>query len=198
MIVFKNIENSEPYNIYKKYYLSAEEANENIIEAILIASVDKKKDYVDARFVNLKYIIGDEWIFFSNYNSPKANQFTSHNQISAVIFWPKTNVQIRIKAKIKRCAETFSDEHFSERSQFKNALAISSNQSMPAKSYDEVINNYNKALNSMTNKKRPDYWGGFSFTPYSFEFWEGNSSRINKRDLYEKKHNKWIHQVLQP
>ena len=29
----------------------------------------------DSRFVNLKYVINDEWIFFSNYESPRRNNF---------------------------------------------------------------------------------------------------------------------------
>ena len=36
---------------------------------------------------------------FSNYQSPKAKQFESHNQISALIYWSKTNIQIRMRAK---------------------------------------------------------------------------------------------------
>ena len=55
---------------------------------------------VDSRYVNLKYIKDSEWIFFSNYNSPKSIAFNAHNQVSAVIYWKSINLQIRI-LKIK-------------------------------------------------------------------------------------------------
>ena len=63
---------SEPYNIFRKYYEEAKNKEQKIIEAISISSYDKKNKIVDSRFVNLKYVINDEWIFFSNYNSPRA------------------------------------------------------------------------------------------------------------------------------
>jgi pyridoxine/pyridoxamine 5'-phosphate oxidase len=34
-----------------------------------------KKNEVDSRYVNLKFISNDEFIFFSNYDSPKASSF---------------------------------------------------------------------------------------------------------------------------
>lgn len=198
MIDIEKINESSPYIIFKKYYEKALKNKEQTIEAILVASINNSNNEVDARCVNLKYIIDDEWIFFTNYNSPKAKQFESHNQISAVIFWPITNVQIRIKALISKTSDAFSDRHFLNRNNAKNALAISSFQSQPIKSYDDVIKNYNNILNSNDSLKRPEYWGGYSFIPYYFEFWEGDDSRLNKRNSYELISDEWMHSVLQP
>ena len=39
------------------------------------------------RFVNLKFIDNDKFIFFTNYNSPKSLAFETHNQISGLFFW---------------------------------------------------------------------------------------------------------------
>ena len=128
-----------------------------------------------------KYIINDEWIFFSNYESNKAQQFNENNNISATLYWKSIDTQIRIQAKIYKSSKSISDEHFISRNNAKNALAISSSQSRPIKSYNEVIKNYKNVLNSESSLNRPDYWGGFSFFPYSFEFWKGHDSRINKR-----------------
>ena len=65
-------------------------------------------------------------------------------------------------------------------------MAISSNQSKSIESYNQVIKNYNKSLKHHDLKKCPDFWGGYSFIPYYFEFWEGRESRLNKREVYEK------------
>ena len=75
----------------------------------------------------------------------------------------------------------------------KNALAISSNQSKPIDSYKQVKENYNKSLKNDDLKKCPEFWGGYSFTPYYFEFWEGHESRLNKREVYEKSDDSWKH-----
>jgi len=198
MIDIRELDISQPYTIFKDYYDLAFEKSPRGLEAIVIASMDKELDEVDSRFVNLKYIIKDEWIFFSNYNSPKSKQFESHKQISAIFFWPSINIQIRIKAVIFKTSESFSNNHFLHRSKSKNALAMSSNQSQIIDSYDQVKNNYMEALDLNELDSRPSYWGGFSFKPYSFEFWEGHNSRLNKRDLYEMKEGAWRHSFLQP
>lgn len=199
MINIENINSSEPYNLFKKFYNKALKSDQKVIEAIAISSYDAEHGVVESRHVNLKYIINEEWIFFSNYNSPKASQFKMHDQISSLIFWNSINVQIRIKAKINISDKNFSDIHYASRELEKNALAHSSNQSKVVYSYDEVIKNYEKTIkNKDLLKHRPAYWGGFSFEPYYFEFWEGNKYRLNKRKVFVKNKNIWSKKYLQP
>jgi pyridoxine/pyridoxamine 5'-phosphate oxidase len=103
-----------------------------------------------------------------------------------------------MKAQIKKTSYDFNQKYFFDRSEKKNALAISSKQSNPINSYSQVELNYNKSLKSDDLKKCPDFWGGYSFVPYYFEFWEGHESRLNKREVYEKIDNNWNHLILQP
>ena len=138
MIAFKNISQELPYSIFKEKYDEAIDAGQKNIEAINISSYRKEKEEVDSRYVNLKIIDGNEFIFFTNYNSPKSLAFSSHNQISALLFWPSINTQIRIKAQIKKTSKEFNQLYFTARSSKKNALAISSNQSNQIDSYDSV------------------------------------------------------------
>ena len=198
MIKFINLNQVKPYILLKEKYDEALHAGQNNIEAISISSFNKTKNEVDSRFVNLKFITNDEFIFFSNYDSPKASAFISFNQIAALIYWPSINAQIRIKARIKKTSNVYNQKYFFDRSEEKNALAISSNQSKPIDSYSQVKENYNKSLKNDNLKKCPEFWGGYSFTPYYFEFWEGHESRLNKREAYEKSDDSWKHLILQP
>jgi pyridoxamine 5'-phosphate oxidase len=198
MIKFDNLKQEIPYILLKEKYDEALNANQKNIEAISVASYDSLNNEVSSRYVNLKFIIGDEFIFFSNYNSHKASSFISHNQIAGLVYWSSTNVQIRMKAQIKKTSYDFNQKYFFDRSEKKNALAISSKQSNPINSYSQVELNYNKSLKSDDLKKCPDFWGGYSFVPYYFEFWEGHESRLNKREVYEKIDNNWNHLILQP
>lgn len=198
MIEFKNLSNEEPYIIFKKKYLDAINAKQSRIEAISISTYNKEKNEVDSRFVNLKSVDGEQFIFFSNYNSPKSIAFNSHDQISALIYWSSTDVQIRMKAKIKKTSVKYNKEYFKNRSYDKNALAISSNQSNVIKSYDDIRQQYDETLIKKDLSKCPTYWGGFAFTPYHFEFWEGHKSRINKRLVLNKSHGQWKQYILEP
>ena len=172
MIQFNNLNQETPYQLLKEKYDEAVDAGQKGIEAISIASFNKEMGEVDSRYVNLKFITNDEFIFFSNYDSPKASAFNSHNQIAALFYWSSINVQIRMRAQIKRTTDEFNQNYFFDRSEEKNALAISSNQSKPIKSYSQVKENYNKSLKNDDLKKCPEFWGGYSFTPYYFEFWK--------------------------
>jgi len=199
MIEIINLPSEAPYKKLKALYHQALQYNQRGVEAICISSYDSESREVESRFVNLKYIQGNEWIFFSNYSSPKASQFKSHDQISALIYWPALNTQIRLKARIQKTSSEFSDLHFKNRSKEKNALAISSAQSQPVASFNAVKDSFHSTLESMTSDQdRPEYWGGYSFTPYYFEFWEGHENRLNKRQVFSIQEGSWVEQLLQP
>jgi pyridoxamine 5'-phosphate oxidase len=198
MIEFNKLNQEIPYLLFKEKYDKAVDAGQKGIEAISISSYNKEISDVDSRYVNLKFISNDEFIFFSNYDSTKASAFNSHDQIAALVYWPNINVQIRMKAKIKKTSNEYNQKYFYDRSEEKNALAISSYQSKPIDSYNQVKENYNKSLKNDDLKKCPEFWGGYSFTPYYFEFWKGHESRINKRQIFEKIYGVWEQSFLQP
>ena len=199
MIKFLNLSSEKPYSYFQALYQEALENDQKGIEAISVSSYNRASSEVEARYVNLKYIANNEWIFFSNYHSPKANQFESHSQVSILIYWASINTQIRMKAKIFKTSAEFSNEHFQGRTKEKNALAISSNQSQIIRSFDEVEKNFYETLESMTSEMvRPDFWGGYSFIPYYFEFWQGHKNRLNKRHVFELQDKEWAEQFLQP
>ena len=198
MIKFINLIKEEPYKAFKEKYHKAIDSGQSNVEAIAISSFNKELNEVDSRFVNVKFIDNDKFIFFSNYNSPKSIAFKSHDQITGLFFWSSINVQIRLKAKIKKTDYKYNQNYFQNRSAKKNALAISSEQSKFISSYDNVLEKYNKILKKTDLSICPEYWGGFSFTPHYFEFWEGHESRVNKREVFYKTDGIWKHSFLQP
>ena len=198
MIKFVNNNLDAPYVKFKEEYERAVSANQKIVEAITISSYSKLDNLVDSRYVNLKIVDNKEFIFFSNYNSPKSKDFNEHNQMSALFFWSSIKVQIRLKGVIKKTTKKFNKEYFAKRDVEKNALAISSNQSKPINSYNIVIEKYQNSLNNDDLKLCPNYWGGFSFKPYYFEFLEVHSKRLNKRESYLLQNNKWHKEFLEP
>lgn len=198
MIEFDNINSAKPYQLFKKKYDDAIMSEQKDIEAICISSYSESNKEVNARFVNLKKIINENFIFFSNYESQKAKDFSEHKQITALIFWNSINTQIRMKAVIKKTSKEFNDKYFSQRSTDKNAIALSSKQSKKIDSFNLVKLNYKDSIKNDDLKKCPDYWGGYFFQPFYFEFWEGHSSRLNKREVYELINTDWVNYFLQP
>ena len=113
MIKFEDLIQETPYLIFKENYEKALKANQKNIEAISISSYSNEKKEVNSRYVNLKLVNERKFIFFSNYNSPKSKEFENHNQITALIYWNNTNIQIRMKAFIEKTSKDFNQSYFS-------------------------------------------------------------------------------------
>jgi pyridoxamine 5'-phosphate oxidase len=45
---------------------------------------------------------------------------------------------------------------------------------------------------------RPPHWGGYRVRPTRIEFWQGRSSRLHDRILYEQVHENWQISRLAP
>tara|TARA_Y100001935_G_scaffold54284_1_gene45411 strand:+ start:10615 stop:11211 length:597 start_codon:yes stop_codon:yes gene_type:complete len=198
MIIFKRIPNEEPFLKFKEYYDLAFLKKQKSIDALAISSLLKDDLTVDSRYVNLKMIDDGKLIFFSNYESRKANQFNSHNTVSALIYWNNINIQIRIKGKISKTTDDFNQKYFSKRDIKKNSLAISSKQSEYIKSFEEVKLNYRKSLENDDLTQCPSFWGGYAIKPFYIEFWKGDTNRCNLRTEYSLNNLSWVKRYLQP
>ena len=68
MIDIQNINSKDPYLEFKKRYENALDCSQENIQSAVISSWNNNLNEVNSRIVNIKYIIDDEWVFFSNYN----------------------------------------------------------------------------------------------------------------------------------
>ena len=198
MIDVTKISNEEPFRKFLNLYKKALELNQKAVQAAAISSFSFSKNQSDSRFVNIKFIEKNKFIFFSNYSSEKAKQFEENNSISCLFFWEKINTQIRIKGNVYKTSDTYNKKYFRDRSKEKNALAISSQQSKEIDSFDEVLKRYEDVLGNKDTSICPKYWGGYQIITESIEFWEGDKFRLNKRLLFTKDGEKWKKKFLQP
>ena len=60
MIKFLNLNSEKPYSYFQALYKEALENGQKGIEAISVSSYNQASSEVEARYVNLKYIVNDE------------------------------------------------------------------------------------------------------------------------------------------
>tara|TARA_B100002051_G_C16734733_1_gene640522 strand:+ start:268 stop:861 length:594 start_codon:yes stop_codon:yes gene_type:complete len=197
MILFNKNIKSEPQKELIKLYHIATKKNQRNIEAASLSTISSDNK-PHCRFINIKYVNENEFIFFSNYNSSKARDINLNKNIALTFFWNLANIQIRIEGEIKKLDEKRSDIHWLTRSVEKNALAFSSDQSKEIASFKEVKRNYNNVLKNEDLTKRPKYWGGYVVVPHYFEFWEGSDFRLNKRKVFFNENEVWNKKLIQP
>ena len=46
--------------------------------------------------------------------------------------------------------------------------------------------------------EKPSFWGGFRVIPNSFEFWQGQSTRIHDRIVFRRKNDEKGEEILDP
>jgi|TARA_B100001063_G_scaffold243930_1_gene275596 pyridoxamine 5'-phosphate oxidase len=196
VIKFNLKKNIEPYEIFLKNYKLAELASQGNIEAACLSTCSSKK-IPHSRFINIKYINDNEFIFFSNYQSLKAEDIQDNNNVALTFYWNSINLQIRIQGIVNKLDKKRSNDHWKLRQNEKNILSISSNQSSKISSYSKVEEKYKKYANQ-DFLNRPNYWGGYIIVPDYFEIWQGHKSRINKREVFKFVNDSWENFFLEP
>jgi len=190
---------SNPIKQFKIWFKKAKK--ENIIEPnAMVLSTISKNNLLNSRTVLLKNITDKGFIFFTNYESRKANDIMHNNNVSLVFLWKKIERQVIIKGKAVKITKLDSKKYFDSRPEKSKIAAWASKQSKELHNSNDLIKRFKNFENKFKNKliPYPDFWGGYIIHPNSIEFWQGRSSRMHDRILYEKEKNNWNINRLYP
>jgi pyridoxamine 5'-phosphate oxidase len=152
------------------------------------------------RVVLLKSLDERGFTYFTNYNSDKAQETNAHEKASLTFFWPTIERQVRVEGIVERVSEEDSDEYFNNRPLGSRLGAWASPQSKEIKNREELIDRLEVIKEQFKDKEvvRPNNWGGLRLVPTYFEFWQGQSSRLHDRIVFEKTNNGWVKKRLAP
>lgn len=153
-----------------------------------------------SRIVLLKGYTEEGFVFFTNYTSDKGKQIEQNQHISLLFFWKELERQVRIEGTASKIAAEESDAYFNSRPVGSRLGAWASPQSQ--KIADRAI--LDQELEKITAQfqeheiTRPPHWGGYRVEPTRIEFWQGRSSRLHDRILYEQVDQQWQISRLAP
>ena len=163
--------------------LSQVEAN-----AMSLSTADPNTLQPSSRIVLLKQHQHNSFIFFSNFQSQKAQQIEQNPLASLLFWWPDINKQIRIEGFISKISNQQSNIYFSKRPFPAQISAHISAQSHKISSYQSLLKSYQEFIeqtNDPSLLKRPSNWGGYALHAEYFEFWQGGEHRLHQRICYE-------------
>lgn len=141
-----------------------------------------------ARIVLLKDYDDKGFIFFTNYNSFKAQQLEENPRACLVFFWKELERQIRITGIIEKVNDEVSEEYFNSRPEMSRISAMASPQSQVITGRDWLEDEVKKIMQSKTIR-RPENWGGYIVRPITIEFWQGRANRLHDRLQYTLEEN---------
>jgi pyridoxamine 5'-phosphate oxidase len=154
-----------------------------------------------ARIVLLKGFDEQGFVFFTNYTSHKSQEMNANPHVALVFLWKELERQVRIQGTVEKVSAAESDEYFYSRPEGSRLGAWVSAQSsvIPNRqTLDEQLEAL-KAKYADQEIPRPEHWGGFRVKPTAIEFWQGRSSRLHDRLLYQlAESGHWVISRLAP
>ncbi|MCS6968282.1 MAG: pyridoxamine 5'-phosphate oxidase [Cytophagales bacterium] len=176
---------ASPFEQFKKWLQEAIDSQLPEPTAMHLATVNNQGRPA-GRIVLLKHI-DTGFVFFTNYQSRKADELNANPLAALTFYWVELERQVRIEGKVEKTEPHLSDEYFNSRPLLSRLGAIASPQSRPLpdrKVLEERIQELQVAY-SEKDPPRPAYWGGYRLIPDYFEFWQGRLSRLHDRIVYQ-------------
>lgn len=180
----KTIERN-PITQFQNWFNDATAAGLPMPEAMSLATVTPD-GRPTARMVLLKQVDADGFVFFTNYQSPKAWQLDLNPYAALVFYWPQLERQVRVEGKVEKTSAEESEAYFKTRPRESQIGAWASPQSGVITR--EILEMRVYELGEIYRNREidcPPHWGGFRLQPDSIEFWKGRIGRLHDRILYE-------------
>jgi pyridoxamine 5'-phosphate oxidase len=190
----------DPFGIARRWLQEAEAAEPNDPNAIALSTVDAQ-GMPNARMVLLKDIEDAAFVFYTNYESAKAEELDATGRAAFVMHWKSLRRQIRARGTITREDGPQADAYYRSRSLKSRLGAWASRQSRPLDSRATLMAEVAKmTARHGTDPARPPFWGGYRLTPVEIEFWADGAFRLHDRFQWRRagSDGEWTVQRLNP
>lgn len=159
----------------------AEATEPNDPNAIALATVDAT-GLPNVRMVLLKEIEADAFVFYTNYESRKAEEVDGAGRAAFVLHWKTLRRQVRVRGMVTRLEGPQADAYFASRSLKSRLGAWASRQSRPLESRAALLTEVARVTARFgTSPPRPPFWGGYRLEPVEIEFWADGPFRLHDR-----------------
>ena len=177
---------------FKEWFNHAVKLNVSEVNAMVLSTVSPK-GIPSARVLLLKGIENGGFTFFTNYNSSKGTDIALNPNACLTFFWPELEQQIRVSGIVEKIDESLSEVYFQSRPRGSQLSALASSQSSKVNRREDLTNEVERLDTLFENKEipKPKSWGGYVLKATSVEFWQGRSSRLHDRFLYENVEGIW-------
>jgi pyridoxamine 5'-phosphate oxidase len=152
------------------------------------------------RFVLVKEIDDEGFVFFTNYESRKADEIEETAWSAIAFHWESTGVQLRAEGPTERIDAPASDAYFATRTRGSQIGAWASHQRRERSSraaLDAAVADVARRFDGRS-VERPPFWGGYRLRPSAIEIWRNRDDRLHDRSLHVREDGTWRCVQLQP
>jgi len=190
---------TDPFRQFERWFSQALKSDYPDANAMSLGTVSEDGK-PSIRTVLLKDFDSKGFTFFTNYESDKAKNITTNDQVCLLFSWLQVERQIEIRGTAKKVSNAESAEYFSSRPPGSQLGAWASHQSHPIDTREQLMNQLDEVTERFKGKSvpLPDNWGGYRVIPESIEFWQGRENRLHDRFEYRLVNGEWELHRLQP
>ena len=177
----------DPLELFADWYEEAKKNELNDPNAMSLATVDIN-GIPSVRIVLLKGFDVDGFVFYTNLQSRKANEFMNNPNVAVCFHWKSLQRQVRIEGQVSKVSDKEADEYFKSRARLSRLGAWASKQSEILESRDHLL----ARLKTFEEKydgetiPRPSHWSGNRIAAKKIEFWEDGEFRLHDRFIFER------------
>ncbi|MEM7658438.1 MAG: pyridoxamine 5'-phosphate oxidase [Bacteroidota bacterium] len=190
---------ANPFEQFESWLKAAIEHCQIEPNAMTLATVEDGRP--TTRVVLLKGLDARGLMFYTNYESRKAQDMGKNPFVCLNFWWPELERQVRVEGKVERLSDEESDQYFQSRGRGSRLGAWASPQSRVLENREELeqkVQEITARFEGQETFAKPDHWGGYLVRPDYFEFWQGRKSRLHDRLAYRKQGEDWQIDRLAP
>jgi len=192
-------DDADPIDLFRAWYAAADESGLLLPEAAALATATPK-GVPSVRMVLLKDVDERGFVFFTNYESRKADELEANPHAALCFHWAVLQQQVRVNGEVERVSADESSAYFATRGKGSRIGAWASKQSRPLPEKAELerrVTEYGDKFKS-DDVPLPPHWGGYLIRPTQIEFWQGRADRLHDRLVFTRAENGWTTKRLYP
>ena len=176
-----------PIKQFTQWFQQSIELDVHEPNAMSLATVDAQGRPL-LRTVLLKYFDAQGFVFFTNYESRKAQQIAQNPNVSLLFPWVTLERQVIVQGRAEKISAAESLRYFTSRPRDSQLGAWVSQQSSVISSRKLLLQKLHEIGEKFKHGEipLPSFWGGFRIVPETIEFWQGGPARIHDRFLFSR------------
>lgn len=175
----------DPFELWHRWLADAVAAEMAEPTAAVVSTVDET-GAPDARFVLVREVDADGFVFYTNLQSAKSRQLAHEPRASLVFGWLAMQRSVRVRGRVALVDGARADAYWNGRprgSQLSAWASAQSNEVDRRRVLEPAVAELDDRYTG-TSLPRPDFWGGWKLTAESIEFWHGRPNRLHDRIIW--------------